>query len=84
MFPAGRRIGNQPVACGGIIHFECTGFVRCAGLSPIRPEAEFQAVLMRELGNARDAVGELLLVRAPIADIAKPARVQMKHFQSEL
>src|ERR1700689_3651766 len=84
VFPAGRRIRNQPVLSGGIMDIECARFARGTGLGPVQPQAELEAMIMREVGDTGDAVRKFAQVRLPVANLAEPARVQMKHLQSEL
>ena len=81
--PMGRHIADQPIA-----NFRIAGVKRTrrgirAGLRPVHPEAEFQAQVVRAVGKCGQAMGKLLPVGVPVAWTAKPAGVQMEHFQAQ-
>src|SRR5882672_7531386 len=84
VLPAGGRIGDQPVTSGGIVDIERARLIRSARLRPVDPQTKPEPVTVGKVGDTRDAVRKLYRIRAPVTDAAKPARIQMKHLQSEL
>src|ERR1700683_2502402 len=50
-----------------------------AGCVPRTPAPKLEPGRGGKDGDARDAGGNLFRIRLPVADVAKPARIQMKH-----
>ena len=67
---------------GRIVDIESAGLIRRAGLCPVDPQTKLEPVPVGKVGDTRDAVGKLCRMRLPVADAAKPARIEMKHLQA--
>ena len=84
VLPAGRQVGDQPVTCVGIVNIQRARPIGRASLRPVDPQTELEPVSVGKVGDTRDAVRKFFPIRVPVTHVAKPARIQMKHLQSEL
>src|SRR6185503_11113828 len=69
------EISHHPLAYLWIASIEGSRFGRKASLGPVHPQAKFQAVLVRFVGDRCKPVGKFLRIGVPIADSPEPARI---------
>src|SRR5512138_219976 len=80
--PVWCRFGDQPISHFRVANVQRPALGTESSLGPVDPESKLQFMLMGLIGDGCESVWKFLRIGIPVAYSAKPARVDVKHFEA--